>query len=124
MSDGALGTHDAVRGPAQVSMASLRARRWVIVIQRDRLDLYRELRESLHGDGRVRVILDRREADQRVARAPAAAERRRRERRQALTPQARALWETLGFRLFYQDHEMAVYETAVSPVHGGGRWPR
>ncbi len=51
------------------------------IISRQHNDLYDYLRERLAGDGDVRVIKDRRLGERRRKAAPAAAERRRAERR-------------------------------------------
>jgi hypothetical protein len=89
--------------------------RWLIVVQRDKRDLYSNLRQSFEADGRVEVILDRRQADRRAEGGPVGAERRRQQRRKALTAREVDIWQNLGFRLYYQDEDMKVYEAEPEP---------
>jgi hypothetical protein len=84
--------------------------RWLIVVRRERLDLYADLRRNFEGDGRVKVILDRRERTRRTATAPMGTDRRRSDRRKPPPAREAAMWEDAGFRLFYRGEDMRVYE--------------
>jgi CheY-like chemotaxis protein len=94
-------------------------------VQRDRPHLYRDLRQSFAADGRVQVILDRRQHDRRRDVAGVGPERRRAQRRTGLTARDTELWEHLGFRLFYRDEDMRVYEASadVGPPEAGSTSP-
>ncbi len=74
--------------------------RWLIVVRRDREQLYRNLRESFGPEARVEVILDRRETDRGTAR----------ERRKRSAGGEPGLWEQLGLRLIFRDQDLRVYE--------------
>ena len=63
-------------------------RRLVFIVSRDRLDLYEKLREALIREPDVDLILERREADRRLADSPIDQERRGRQRRQRLAVDA------------------------------------
>jgi len=89
--------------------------RWLIVVRRDKRDLYSNLRQSFEPDARVEVILDRRRADRRAERGLVEADRRRQQRRKPLTTRELDIWENLGFRLFYKDEDIRVYETEGEP---------
>jgi len=67
---------------------------YLIVVRRDRPDLYRELKAGAAGDDLVQVILDRRTRNRRVITRDVPADRRRRADRRA--PLNRS-WETRGF---------------------------
>lgn len=84
--------------------------RWLIIVQSDRRELYSDLRRNFKPDKRVDVILDRRRAERRLGDGPVDSDRRRHPRRRPLTAQQIDLWETAGFRLYYRDEEMQVYE--------------
>lgn len=75
--------------------------RWLVVVRRDRAELGRRLGEAFELEPRVRVVLDRRQAERRgpsSRRAPAARERRRRgDRRAPPTGDGSAVWAGLGF---------------------------
>jgi hypothetical protein len=91
-------------------MADSELPRWLIVVRRDRRDLYEDLRRNFDGDGRVRVLLDRRERIRREARVPVGTERRRSDRRETPGTRDVSMWEDAGFRLYYRGEEMRVYE--------------
>jgi|RhiMetdeSRZDD1v2_1073273.scaffolds.fasta_scaffold156355_2 hypothetical protein len=92
--------------------------RWLIIVQSDRRDLYSDLRRNFKPDKRVDVILDRRRGERRLEDGPVASDRRRQPRRRPLTADQFDLWETVGFRLYYRDEEMRVYEkTRKKPVN-------
>jgi hypothetical protein len=84
--------------------------RWLIVVRRDKGELYEDLRRNFKGDGRVRVILDRRERTRRTSTGPMETERRRSDRRKPVPVRETTLWEDAGFRLFHRDEDMQVYE--------------
>ena len=71
--------------------------RWLIVVRRDRPELYENLRQSFELDARVRVILDRRQADRRRAGIPVETDRRRESRRQSPAAHELAFWGHAGF---------------------------
>ena len=77
---------------------------WLIVVRRERAELCRHLGESFKDQGRVTVLLDRRQSERRGPVRPEAsiaAERRRYgDRRAALTPEDRAMWTSIGFLTF------------------------
>jgi CheY-like chemotaxis protein len=105
--------------------ASPRPPRWLIIVQRDRPHLYRDLHQSFAADGRVQVILDRRQDDRRREVAGVGPDRRRRQRRTGLTARDAELWEHLGLRLFYRDEDMRVYEASADagPSDAGSTSP-
>jgi hypothetical protein len=70
--------------------------RWLVVVRRDRPDVYALLRRSFEPDRRVSVIMDRRRANRRAESAWAGGERRRRQRRQPLREPDQATWEIAG----------------------------
>jgi len=97
--------------------------RWLIVVRRDKHDLYANLLQSFEPDGRVDVILDRRQADPWMESVPLEANwraqqrrkadrrasvedgRRRRQRRKALTAKERGLWQNEGFILAHRGND-------------------
>ncbi len=81
--------------------------RWLVVVRRDKRDLYHKLQASFSGDRHVDVILDRRRAEW----ARQGVERRERQ----ATSRDRDLWESLGFRLIYRDADVRVYEDCTKP---------
>ncbi len=72
---------------------------WLIVVQRNKPEVYGDLRTSFELDRRVNVILDRRRADRRRAVDRAEPERRRRERRQSPPALEMAFSREAGFFL-------------------------
>ncbi len=89
--------------------------RWLIVVRRDQLELYRNLREAFAGVPRVAVILDRRQRERRAIEAPATSDQRRRQRRQTLTATEHDLWRAAGFRLIHRAEDLQVYEAKDPP---------
>ena len=91
---------------------------WLIVVRRDRRDLYLRLREGFETDPRVGVILDRRHGDRRMESRRVEPDRRKQRRRRS-TAKDRDLWETAGFRVIYRGVDLTVYAVEdVSPVPG------
>lgn len=88
---------------------------WLIVVRRERRDLYESLRRGFASDPRVDVILDRRQAERRATEAGAETDRRRRQRRKPLTSGERAVWDTVGFQLIHRDHDLIVYQAEGEP---------
>lgn len=86
--------------------------RWFIIVHRERRELYSDLRRNFKPDKRVQVILDRRWAERRAESESVDSDRRRHPRRKLLTARETDLWETAGFRLYYGDEEIRVYEKA------------
>jgi hypothetical protein len=84
--------------------------RWLIIVQQGRRELYADLRRNFQSDERVEVILDRRRAERRAEDMPVDADQRRLPRRRPLTVPERDLWDTAGFRLYYRDEDIDVYE--------------
>lgn len=70
---------------------------WLILVQRDRRDLWAFLQSRASGATHVCPILDTRTGERRVEPATAAAERRSGERRRALSPQDGAQLDALGY---------------------------
>ena len=69
--------------------------RHLVVVSRERMKLYEELRRALTGSPAFQVILDRRHGERRRASAGATTERRRRDRRVART------WQETSPRLHW-----------------------
>lgn len=96
--------------------------RWVFVVRQDKRELYENLRQGFHGDGRVEVVLDRRSVTRREQRRPVTSERRRTSRRRGLTPEQTALWEGAGFRMLHRGEGYDVYQaetdTTEQPLEG------
>jgi hypothetical protein len=88
--------------------------RSLIIVRADRPDLYESLRGRL-GPAHE-VILDRRRDQRRRARQPVAVERRRGDRRQALTASEREVWLTSGYFVVFQP--VALAETAERGLVG------
>lgn len=84
--------------------------RWLIVVRRERRDLYENLRRSFEPESGVAVILDRREEERRKATASVEPDRRRKDRRAAPTATELDSWETAGFRVIHQDVDLTVYQ--------------
>ena len=74
--------------PAADTAVRTPRRRLVFIISRERLDLYDKLRQALIREPDVDLILDRREADRRLADSPIERERRGRQRRERLAADA------------------------------------
>jgi hypothetical protein len=75
--------------------------RWLVVVQRERGDLYWSLRRRFAG--RAHVLLDRRKGEQRKTALPIVRERRRGlDPRQPITLVEQHLWENFGYRLVYK----------------------
>jgi len=73
--------------------------RWLIVVRRDKPDLYHSLCRAFEGVPQMAVILDRRERERRREGSPAKDDQRRTPRRSPLTAAELELWEAIGFRL-------------------------
>lgn len=80
--------------------------RWLIVVQRERRKLYENLRESVAGNSRVEIVLDRRSAESTGAAVSGPAV----SRRTPLASEQGASWNELGFFLIYRGDELTVYE--------------
>lgn len=94
--------------------------RWLIVVRRDQLDLFRHLRESFDGVPEVAVILDRRHEERRQEAQPDGSppedpERRRRQRRRSVSVREQDLWVSAGFRLIHTAEDLKVYEADAPP---------
>ncbi len=87
--------------------------RWLIVVRRDKQDLYRNLLESFKSDPQVTVIQDRRQAET----GRVEVERRR----TRLSARERDLWQTLGFRLIHTTEDFTVYEADAEPGKADSR---
>jgi hypothetical protein len=83
--------------------------RWLIVVRRDKPDLFNDLSKAFADVPHMTVILDRRVRERRAESSPAAGGQRQVPRRTPLTAAELELWETIGFRvipppvLFFQD---------------------
>ena len=73
--------------------------RWLIVVRRDKPDLYHHLCRAFEGIPQMAVILDRRERERRREGSLAKGDQRHAPRRSPLTAAELELWETIGFRL-------------------------
>ncbi|MBI3458447.1 MAG: hypothetical protein HY002_21960 [Candidatus Rokubacteria bacterium] len=73
--------------------------RWLLIVQRDELALYRYLSLRFHDLGFVEVIRDRRQGDRRRSDTRVEADRRRADRRQPLAPKEREQWSLFDYRL-------------------------
>ena len=92
--------------------------RWLLVVRRDRRDLYQNLLDAFHDVPRVVVILDRRDGERRRAETVPpqnAPERRWRNRRAAPSGAEADLWQTAGFRLIHAADDLEVYEAEDHP---------
>jgi hypothetical protein len=69
--------------------------RHLIVVSRDRLRLYEQLRRALSGTPTFQVVLDRRQGERRRGNAGTATERRRRDRRAARSGSSTLRWSVL-----------------------------
>lgn len=74
-------------------------RQWLIVVRREKPDVYENLRQSFEYDAGVRVVVDRRRTDRRTARGAGEVERRRQERRQSLPATEASFGRRAGFFL-------------------------
>ena len=74
------------------------APRWIIVVRRDRADLFASLKRAFPG-GAVEPVLDRRLGERRQDGLVVVPNRRRRTRRRKPAARDQALWEVAGFRL-------------------------
>jgi hypothetical protein len=75
------------------------AARWLIVVRRDKPDLFNDLSKAFAGVPQMAVILDRRERERRAESSPVAGGQRKAPRRTPLTVAELELWESIGFRL-------------------------
>ncbi|HSE95932.1 MAG TPA: hypothetical protein VLD61_08570 [Methylomirabilota bacterium] len=73
--------------------------RWLMVVRRDRADLFANLKRAFPDNGSIEPILDRRLAERRAHRVGVERERRRRSRRRRPPNRDLTLWEAAGFRL-------------------------
>lgn len=71
---------------------------WLVVVRRDEPELYPAARRRFD-EPLCLVVLDQRRSDRRLGRMPVGTDRRRGERRQALTPQDAEQWLRSGYRL-------------------------
>ncbi len=92
------------------------ASRWRIVVQRERPEIYEDLRRSFELDERVEVFLDGRRGDRRTQAVPVGTERRGPERRQSLRVTESAFAQHAGFFLVVDDG----VEARVTPPEGIG----
>jgi|RhiMetdeSRZDD1v2_1073273.scaffolds.fasta_scaffold62328_6 hypothetical protein len=83
--------------------------RWLIVVQRQNVDLYQHLDRRFRDIGFVRVIVDRRTGDRRRLALRVERDRRHADRRRPPTGQERDHWRLFGYRLVYGGE-------AVSPL--------
>jgi hypothetical protein len=74
--------------------------RWLIVVRRDKADLFNDLSKAFAAVPQMAVILDRRVQERRAERSPMSGGQRQAPRRVPLTAAELELWETIGFRLF------------------------
>jgi hypothetical protein len=82
--------------------------RWLIILARDRKDLFAGLQRRF--EGRALVVLDRREADRRVHDLLVEVERRVAQRRQPLTSPEESLWKDGGYRMLYRPEGFQIIE--------------
>lgn len=75
------------------------AARWLIVVRRDKANLFHDLSKTFANIPQMAVILDRRERERRRERSPVAGGQRQAPRRAQLSAAELELWETIGFRL-------------------------
>jgi hypothetical protein len=73
--------------------------RWLIVVRRDRPELFNDLSKTFAGVPQMAVIVDRRVRERRAESSPTAGGQRQAPRRTPLTAAELELWETIGFRL-------------------------
>ena len=73
--------------------------RWLIVVRRDKPELFNDLSKAFERVPQMVVIPDRRVRERRAERSPAAGGQRQAPRRMPLTVAELELWETVGFRL-------------------------
>jgi hypothetical protein len=74
--------------------------RIILVVRRDKPELYALMRERYRDV--ARVILDRRHSERRRQRLAVEQDRRRRNRRQSWSTEALKRWSLLGYRLLYR----------------------
>jgi hypothetical protein len=79
--------------------------RWLIVVRRDKPEIYADLRRSFELDGRVEVVLDGRHGERRVQQLPVKADRRRRDRRRPLPATETAFADHAGFFVVVRQDE-------------------
>lgn len=77
------------RAPQESRPAAVR---YLVIVSRERPDLYEELSRRFADDPTARVFYDRRAGDRRQRDAPAPTERRRTDRRQATMQVTAGLW--------------------------------
>jgi hypothetical protein len=75
------------------------APRWIVVVRRDRADLFASLKRAFPGGGPVEPVLDRRLGDRRQDGLVVVPNRRRRTRRRKPAARDLTLWDVAGFRL-------------------------
>ena len=75
------------------------AARWLIVVRRDKPDLFRDLSRAFADTPQMVVIQDRRVRERRAERSPVAGGKRQAPRRTPLTAAELELWETIGLSL-------------------------
>ena len=102
------------KGGAAVTGDATRPR-WLIVVRRDKHDLYANLRETFESETRVDVILDRRQADPGGERVPTEVDRSGQHRRRPLTAKQLDLWDNSGFLLIHTGEDLQVYEAEDEP---------
>jgi hypothetical protein len=93
-------------------------RRWLIVVRRDQLDLFGNLREAFQGIEEVAVILDRRQTERRQGTDAGAGrpDRRRQQRHRAPAGAEHDLWQSAGLRLIHVAEDLRTYATGDPPA--------
>jgi hypothetical protein len=90
---------------------------WLIVVSAGEWELYHYLQRRFEPRADVAVILDRRKGDRRDARSGVAPpDRRRGQRRRALSREERDWWETAGFRIAARAPAFSVYQAPARAV--------
>jgi hypothetical protein len=79
--------------------------RWLLVVQRDQLDLFERLEQRFQDITFVRIVFDRRRVERRRQARRTGAEQRRRQRRQPST--AREQEQLFGYRLVYRGQPLS-----------------
>lgn len=91
-------------------MSGVTGPHWLIVVSRDRPELYEKLRQAFGAAPLVQVMFDRRQEERRRASADASAERRRVDRRRA--PNVREMSPEAAFRLIQHADGVLVLQAA------------
>lgn len=80
-------------------MGEVVSSQWRVVVRHDMRELYLDLRKRFETDPRVAIVLDRRHTARRMGTTSPETERRRRERRGALTGRTLDLTAAIGIRV-------------------------